>query len=291
MGISPRACARWFQRRYGMTFFAWCRSRRLAEAFTRIREGADLNDVALEHGYASHSGFREAFGQTFGQPPGRSKQTHCVVTAMLDSPLGRLLAAATDSGICLLEYTDRRMHDRNLATMRRRFAASVVPGRHEWLQRLNDELAAYFDGRLTEFTIPVSPRDAVSRTSLAGTTANPVWVYRQLRRTGDTHWPTDRRPSRRECQRPEPNQSFDSLSSSHRQERQLNRLWGRPVAQATVAGAGTQPGSLTSSSHNRRFGQRVASTKGSTIAARHRGLLAFARLMRSSAESFAPLVV
>ncbi|MBC7817544.1 MAG: methylated-DNA--[protein]-cysteine S-methyltransferase [Planctomycetaceae bacterium] len=156
-GLSPERVRRWFQKRYGMTFAAWCRGRRLSEAFTRIREGAELDDVALEHGYASHSGFREAFGQTFGQPPGRSEQTQCVVTAMLDSPLGRLLAAATDEGVCLLEYTDRRMLERNLATMRRRFNASVVPGEHRWLQKLQTELRAYFDGQLTEFTVPVAP--------------------------------------------------------------------------------------------------------------------------------------
>ena len=157
-GLSPERVRRWFQRRYGMTFSAWCRGRRLGEAFTRIREGVELDDVALEHGYASHSGFREAFGQTFGQPPGRSEQTQCVVMTMLDSPLGCLLAAATDDGICLLEYTDRRMLERNLATMQRRFEASIVPGQHQWLKQLNDELAAYFDGRLTEFTVPIAPR-------------------------------------------------------------------------------------------------------------------------------------
>jgi AraC family transcriptional regulator of adaptative response/methylated-DNA-[protein]-cysteine methyltransferase len=141
-----------------MTFAAWCRGRRLSEAFTRIREGADLDDVALGHGYISHSGFRDAFGQAFGQSPARSDQASRIVTTMLDSPLGRLLAAATAEGICLLEYTDRRMLERNLATMRRRFAASVVPGEHPWLKQLSDELRAYFDGRLTEFTVPVAPR-------------------------------------------------------------------------------------------------------------------------------------
>lgn len=157
-GLSPERVRRWFQRRYGMTFAAWCRGRRLSEAFTRIREGADLDDVALGHGYISHSGFRDAFGQAFGQSPARSDQASRIVTTMLDSPLGRLLAAATEEGICLLEYTDRRMLERNLATMRRRFAASVVPGEHPWLKQLSDELRAYFDGRLTEFTVPVAPR-------------------------------------------------------------------------------------------------------------------------------------
>ena len=157
-GLSPERVRRWFQQHYGMTFAAWCRGRRLSEAFTRIREGADLDDVALGHGYGSHSGFREAFGQTFGQPPGRSEATQCVVTTMLDSPVGRLLAAATDDGVCLLEYTDRRMLERNLVTMRQRFASPVVPGEHHWLKQLNHELQTYFDNQLTAFSVPVAPR-------------------------------------------------------------------------------------------------------------------------------------
>ncbi|MCX7422870.1 MAG: methylated-DNA--[protein]-cysteine S-methyltransferase [Planctomycetia bacterium] len=77
---------------------------------------------------------------------------------MLDCPVGRLLAAVTDEGVCLLEYTDRRMLERNLATMRRRFASPVVPGEHRWLKQLSDELKAYFDGRLKEFSVPVASR-------------------------------------------------------------------------------------------------------------------------------------
>lgn len=158
LGLSPERVRRWFQQHYGMTFAEWCRGRRLSEAFTRIREGADLDDVALGHGYASHSGFREAFGQTFGQPPGRSQQTECVVTAMIDSPVGKMLAAAMEDGICLLEYTDRRMLERNLDTMRRRFSLPVVPGEHRWLKQLSSEMQLYFEGRLQEFTVPVAPR-------------------------------------------------------------------------------------------------------------------------------------
>jgi AraC family transcriptional regulator of adaptative response/methylated-DNA-[protein]-cysteine methyltransferase len=50
------------------------------------------------------------------------------------------------------------MLERNLATMRRRFAASVVPGEHHWLKQLAGELRSYFDGRLTGFSVPVAPR-------------------------------------------------------------------------------------------------------------------------------------
>lgn len=160
-GLSPERVRRWFQRHYGMTFAEWCRGRRLSEAFTRIREGAELDDVALAHGYASHSGFREAFGQAFGQPPGRSQTTECVVTGMIDSPVGKMLAAATEDGICLLEYTDRRMLERNLETMRRRFSLPVIPGEHKWLKQLAVELKFYFEGQLQKFAVPVAPRGTV----------------------------------------------------------------------------------------------------------------------------------
>ena len=157
-GLSPERVRRWFQRHYGMTFAAWCRGRRLSEAFTHIRDGADLDRAALAHGYESHSGFREAFTRTFGRSPGRTREAGRVVTTFIDSPLGRLLAAATDEGVCLLEYTDRRMLERNLKSMQRQLGLSVVPGNHRWLSLLKDELQAYFSSTLTKFSVPLSIR-------------------------------------------------------------------------------------------------------------------------------------
>ena len=155
LGISPERARRWFLENYGMTFVAWCRGRRLANAFTQIREGAPLDDVILSHGYESHSGFREAFGKTFGNAPGRSRDGRCIVTAMIESPLGRILAGATESGICLLEFTDRRMLESNFETMRKRYGCAVVPGEHAHLETLRDELARYFAGTLRDFTTPI----------------------------------------------------------------------------------------------------------------------------------------
>ncbi len=158
LGISPERARRWFLENYGMTFVAWCRGRRLANAFTQIREGAPLDDVILSHGYESHSGFREAFGKTFGNAPGRSRDGRCIVTAMIESPLGRILAGTTDTGICLLEFTDRRMLETNFETMRKRYDCAVVPGEHAHLETLRDELARYFAGDLRDFTTPIHAR-------------------------------------------------------------------------------------------------------------------------------------
>jgi AraC family transcriptional regulator of adaptative response/methylated-DNA-[protein]-cysteine methyltransferase len=39
----------------------------------------------------------------------RSANGNCVLLSWLRSPLGPLVAGATADGICLLEFTDRRM--------------------------------------------------------------------------------------------------------------------------------------------------------------------------------------
>jgi AraC family transcriptional regulator of adaptative response/methylated-DNA-[protein]-cysteine methyltransferase len=159
LGLTPERVRRWFLQHYGMTFTAWCRGHRLAGAFTQIRQGAPLDDVTFGSGFESHSGFREAFTRTFGESPGRTRRHgERIVTAMLESPIGPLLAGASEEGICLLEYTDRRMLEHNFATIRRRFGCAVVPGEHRLLDQLRRELGEYFAGRRRDFTVPLAPR-------------------------------------------------------------------------------------------------------------------------------------
>ncbi len=154
-GVTPERARRWFQENYGMTFSAWMRARRLANAFQEIREGTDLDDVALGRGFESHSGFREAFSKTFGTPPGRAAHSECVFITLLESPIGQLLAGANPEGVCLLEFADRRMLDRNWQAIRNRFQCPIVPGNHPHLDRLREELGRYFLGELKEFTVPL----------------------------------------------------------------------------------------------------------------------------------------
>ena len=96
LGITPERARRWFKEHYGMSFVAWCRGNRLAGAFTQIRNGANLDDVVFDSGFESHSGFREAFNRTFGDAPGRTRDTGArIITAMIESPVGPLLAGAS----------------------------------------------------------------------------------------------------------------------------------------------------------------------------------------------------
>jgi AraC family transcriptional regulator of adaptative response/methylated-DNA-[protein]-cysteine methyltransferase len=159
LGVTPERARRWFQQHYGMSFTAWCRGNRLAGAFMKIRKGSSLDDATFDSGFESLSGFREAFVRAFGQAPGQSRQEgQRVVVTLLESPLGPLLAGASDQGIVFLEYTDRRMLEHNLKVLRRRFDCGIVPGQHPLLDRLRRELEEYFRGERTEFTLPLASR-------------------------------------------------------------------------------------------------------------------------------------
>lgn len=154
MRIQPDRARRYFQQRFGMTFHAFARSFRLRRAFEQLRRGANLDEVAMTHGFESHSGFRDAFSRIVGDAPGRSRGTDCVTVSWIESPLGPLVVGATDRGVCLLEYSDRRMLEAQLESVRQRLGP-VLPGTHPLIERLRGELAQYFAGTRRQFTVPL----------------------------------------------------------------------------------------------------------------------------------------
>jgi AraC family transcriptional regulator of adaptative response/methylated-DNA-[protein]-cysteine methyltransferase len=154
-GVSPERARRYFQRTYGMSFDAYCRAQRLGRGLKRLREGEDLAAAALDAGYESESGFREAFGKHFGRTPGAARDAEVATAAWLRTPLGPMIAAATSRGLCLLEFTDRRMLEAQLETLGRRLKLALVPGENETLERARAELAEYFDGRRRSFELPL----------------------------------------------------------------------------------------------------------------------------------------
>jgi AraC family transcriptional regulator of adaptative response/methylated-DNA-[protein]-cysteine methyltransferase len=155
LDLSPARARRYFREHYGMTFQAYCRGRRMGQALQQLRQGQNLDDVVLGNGYESFSGFREAFARTFGQSPGRSRGADCIVVGWTESPLGPLVMAANNEGVCLLEFSDRRALETQFATLRHRFPFAIVPGEHDHLTRLKQELTEYFAGTRTTFEVPL----------------------------------------------------------------------------------------------------------------------------------------
>jgi len=155
-GLDPVAVRRAFKRRFGLTFQAYCRARRLGEAFAAIKGGEPIDDAVFDHGWESHSGFRDAFAKLAGAPPGAARGKDFIRLAWIDTPLGPMVAGASDEALCLLEFTDRRMIEAQFATLSRRLGLPAMPGDSPIFGRLRVELAEYFAGTRRSFDIPLA---------------------------------------------------------------------------------------------------------------------------------------
>ena len=72
-----------------------------------------------------------------------------------ESPLGPMIAGATEKGVCFLEWHDRGGVDRIKARVEKRYECELTEGSNAHLKKLGRELASYFRGKLSEFTIPI----------------------------------------------------------------------------------------------------------------------------------------
>src|SRR5438270_7020793 len=126
MDVSPERARRWFQQNYGMTFSDWSRGLRLSSAFTQLRNGAPKEDVMLGTGFNSYSGFDAAFSRTFGNSVRPAKEDACVRMTMIETPIGQMVDAPNDQGICLLEFAHRRGLEAIYNDMRKRFRAALL---------------------------------------------------------------------------------------------------------------------------------------------------------------------
>jgi AraC family transcriptional regulator of adaptative response/methylated-DNA-[protein]-cysteine methyltransferase len=66
-----------------------------------------------------------------------------------------MLAGTTPEGLCLLEFTDRRMLATQLERLVRRLDCVFMPGANEMSALVERELGEYFVGTLREFTVPL----------------------------------------------------------------------------------------------------------------------------------------
>ncbi|PCJ50698.1 MAG: XRE family transcriptional regulator [Gammaproteobacteria bacterium] len=153
-GIDPAKVRRWFNKNHGITFQAYMRAMRINRAFGTIKQGAII-DSAYASGFESLSGFNDAFKMITGHAPSKAKSNQVITISRILTPLGPMFAGTTTRGICLLEFTDRIKLEVQIDRLCKLFSAKIVPGEHRFLKLLNEQINDYFDGKLTEFTVPL----------------------------------------------------------------------------------------------------------------------------------------
>ncbi|MGH7605916.1 MAG: bifunctional transcriptional activator/DNA repair enzyme AdaA [Gemmatimonadales bacterium] len=155
LGVGPGRARRYFRKHFGATFQTFQRSMRLGVALRRMSNGQDSLGAGLDSGYESPSGFRDAFRSEFGLSPGRTKGVGCLVAEELRTPLRPMIAVASERGVCLLEFLDRRALHTELRQLRSRFPAPIVHDSNAHLERLRAELTEYFAGARRHFDVPL----------------------------------------------------------------------------------------------------------------------------------------
>ncbi len=156
-GFDPNTLRRWFQKHYGMTFQAFCRMNRINTAFGAIRDGNSVLDAALDSGYASTSGFSTAFDKIIGTAPSKTKKepANVLIYERFDAPLGPMVAVASEMGLNLLEFGDRRMLESEFADLQKRLNAVLLPGSNEFTKAAIQQIGEYFAGTRTAFDVPL----------------------------------------------------------------------------------------------------------------------------------------
>lgn len=166
MGIEPATARRQFQHALGMTFAAYQRNRRVGLVVRNLqsqeRRGR-VTQAQMDAGFSSSSGFREAVHRLTGAPPSKANAARVIASLAFATPLGDMLALANDDGLLVVDFTDRKGMEREIARLRVRLgapgqpAAMVPDERHPVLRAVREQMGAYFADPRTVFTVALAP--------------------------------------------------------------------------------------------------------------------------------------
>ncbi|MEQ9265930.1 MAG: methylated-DNA--[protein]-cysteine S-methyltransferase [Balneolaceae bacterium] len=152
-GIQPSKIRRWFKKNHNMTFHAYQRMHRINTAFHKISNGETITSTAFDTGFESLSGFNSSYQNIFGEPPSKPTGKSVINIIRFSTQLGPMFGCATKKGVCLLEFTNRRMLESEFKDIARRFNAIILPGSNKHLDQLQSEISEYFDGKRNTFSV------------------------------------------------------------------------------------------------------------------------------------------
>lgn len=72
-----------------------------------------------------------------------------------DSPLGKITGVADDSFLYMVCFEDSKNNDKNIQTISKELSCNFVEEKNKVLAKFQDELAAYLEGNLKKFTVPL----------------------------------------------------------------------------------------------------------------------------------------
>ena len=156
LGGSPYHLQRNFKRIVGVSPREYAEACRLNAVKHGLKKGADVTDAMLDAGYGSSSRFYERAVTKLGMSPTTYRKGGdgaSIRFAIVDSPLGRLLVAATDRGVCSVAMGDSDAALKR--ALRREFAAAVIELDAGSLSTWTEAIVAHLEGKRPRLELPL----------------------------------------------------------------------------------------------------------------------------------------
>lgn len=183
-GHDPSTVRRAFKRAYGITFLEMARTLRLGAGLTRLQETGSVIDAQLDAGFESASGFRDAVAKLMGDSPASLRADTPLKVSWVKTPLGPMIAAASQTHLHLLEFMDRKGLASELKRLQATTKGGLGFGETPIHAQITGDLTRYFSGDSAAFTTPLAPvgTDFEQRVwqALRTIPAGQTWSYKRL---------------------------------------------------------------------------------------------------------------
>lgn len=158
-GLSPAHLQRVFKHVTGLTPRQYADACRLGRLKSRLKESSTVTTAMVEAGYGSSSRLYERASTHLGMTPGTYRRGGPAVTihyTLTDCPLGRLLVAATERGICGVSLGDV---DAGLeAFLAAEYPAATRQRNDDRLQPWAEAIVRHLSGRQPHLDLPLDVR-------------------------------------------------------------------------------------------------------------------------------------
>jgi len=155
-GMSPFHLQRTFKKAVGITPRAYADSCRMKLLKQNLQTGKSVTTALYDAGYSSSSRLYERTASQLGMTPDKYRRGAIAATiryTFADSPLGRMLVAATDKGICAVQFADT---DDELAEgLKREFPFAVRKRDDESMKAWTKTLLRQMEGHKVNSALPL----------------------------------------------------------------------------------------------------------------------------------------
>lgn len=157
--MSPTHLQRMFTKVMGISPRRYAQARRLERLKAELRDGQDVTNALYSAGYGSSSRLYEQAHEQLGMTPasyGRGGKGITMYYAISDSPLGRLLVAATERGVAFVAMGD---HDQELVqALRSEYPAATLTHDPDMLQEWVTHVVRHLEGQEPDLDLPLDIR-------------------------------------------------------------------------------------------------------------------------------------